>query len=482
MGDEYLLKPGHARLDAPRPRLLDRHGRPIAGGPISRRAFVKTSGGIFVAAGLGGACSGDGWAPPTPTGSLRAVVSGLDPSAASGGQVTVTALDVAGFTPITVTLPASGDSGTVPDIPVGNYRLAYTPPSDHALGVGEVNPKDTAVTANAQTTVTWAVTVAQSTIRVTVTGLAANAASGGSASILRIDISGQSPVILSIPPGGTADLGVTIGAYSVLYTPPSGYNVNSGVPNPQNLAAISGPVVVATFAVTESGGGFATPDIVNNASFETDFDGFTDWGSGTPSGVSRDTAQAFAGSFAVKKALPVTSGTDIGSQFVYRTPASDRLWGRFYFYLDAVIDGIVKFQLWFDSGFNTQFGGFGLFQNTINFAFGAEGFIGCKLINLSSAINAWHSLEVDYWRNGDPSGFPSAAIWYDGVQLTSGVATPNSPVSWIDGRLNAGKRSSSNKLGIYEVLGLLNGSPANTIPGNVWVDKVALSSVGRIGP
>ena len=106
--------------------------------------------------------------------------------------------------------------------------------------------------------------------------------------------------------------------------------------------------------------------------------------------------------------------------------------------------------------------------------------------SLNGLTGGWHSVEVDYWRNGDVSNggrdYPSIAIWVDGQQITNGAGSPAGTAIWPNGRLNYGARGSSARLGVFELLGLINGNPKNTIPGNVWIDKVSLSSRGRIAP
>lgn len=468
--------------------------RSLSDGALTRRNFVKASGGLVLATGIGGACGGDGGNGPVATGILQAIISGLDPSATAGGTVTVNALDVPGFQQRQVPLPPSGDSGPVPLIPIGNYRLAYTPPANHALAVGEANPKDRQVTEGNTTTVTWNVVASQSTVRVNVTGLNVGAADGGSALIVRTDIGGQSPVPLQIGGSGTADLGVVVGTYEVTYTPPTGYNINQGVVNPQSVNATAGNIATTTFAVTVQAQQFPTPDIVNNATFETNFDSFVNGSFTAPSGVTRDTTRAFHGTNAVRKVLVMTSGSDVGSACYFPFYAGqpfmpvlaqqhDRAWGRFYFYFDAAMNGILKFQIWEAASFSGQFGGFYCEGGNIGWAFIQEWNSQIhRFVAISSLVNGWHWLECDYWRNGDPSGFPSVGIWLDGNPVTSGINNPPSPGVWTNGRLNAGQRGSSVKLGTFNILGVLNGTPNNTVAGNVWVDRVACSSLGRIGP
>jgi len=466
------------------------------GGPMDRRRFVKTSGGILVAAGLVSACGANG-TEPVVLGTIEVMIAGLGAGLPNGGTALITRTDQSGFTPLNVTVPASG--AATADVPVGTYHAVYTPPSGYQV-VG-TNAFDVTI-SDGQTTVvnvTVAVITTQGTLRVTVTGLGATATSGGSASAQRTDIAGQSPITIPIPLNGTVDTVVPAGTYSVTFTPPTGYNLSNGVTNPQTGVVVqNNQTTTVTFGVTAAGGGggggFVTPNLVNNASFETNYDGFVTGSFTTPTGVSRDTAHAFVGNSGVKKVLPVTSGSDIGSQFYFPFYAGppfmpvaaqtlDRAWGRFYFYFDAAINGTLKFQIWEAPSFSGQFGGFYCQNGNIGWAFIQEWNSVIHFFkSVASVAGAWHSLECDYWRNGDPLGYPSVGIWLDGVQITGGLGNPPSPGFWSNGRLVAGERGSTAKLGSYNLLGVLNGAPANTIAGNVWVDNVALSSAGRIGP
>jgi len=324
---------------------------------------------------------------------------------------------------------------------------------------------------------------ATGSVQVNITGLAPGALSGGTVTITQ---AGAAPLTVPIPPGGGTKDGIPVGVYTVSYKPPDGYIVSPGTSVPTSVTIVADQTKIIDISLTVSP--FQTPNIVINASFEADFEGFTNWSAGTPTGVSRDTTRAFDGTTAIKKVLPVTGGSDIGSQFVHNAlPGFDRLWVRFYFYLDSAVDGTLKFNIWFDQSFNTQFGGLFLETGRLSaFIVDTAGSGFARLKQVSTLVNAWHSLELDYWRNGDTANggndYPSMAIYLDGTQITDSLIPLPSPMSWINGRLNFGGRTSSAKLGICELLGLLNGTPANTVPGNIWVDKVALSSLGRIGP
>ena len=460
---------------------------------LSRRDFVKKSGGLVIATGVAAACGGgDG----LTNGTVIVSITGLPGGATDFGSATVQRTDIAGQPVIPIPSLTTG-SGQV-DVPQGSYHIIYTAPSGYQ--VNGPTTFDLEVLAGQQAHVDIALTAivvnTNGTLRVSVTGLGA-APNGGIASLLRTDIAGQNAIQVNVPVSGTVDTVVTAGTWQVTYTPPGGYLLGNGVNNPQSVNVAAGATVTASYSVIVSG--FQTPDVKNNASFETDFDGFSSWAPpNPPTGVTRDTTKAFAGATAVLKVLPPTN-SDLGSQFAYSLPSHnlpsvDRLWTRFYFFLDTHIDGGIKFSRYFDAGFNVQFSGLGLggshFSDGIGFRLDPEvsavGGTDVKLISLATVIGAWHSIEVDYWRNGDTSNggndYPSAAFWLDGTQITAQLGTLPTGFSWVNGRLNAGRRNSTVKIGVWEMIGLLNGLPSNTINGNIWVDKVSISTVGRIGP
>jgi len=158
----------------------------------------------------------------------------------------------------------------------------------------------------------------------------------------------------------------------------------------------------------------------------------------------------------------------------------DRVFSRFAFYLDAPINGILKFNIFEGAGFGTQFGGLYFENGNLAWDFAQEA--GAQFFDLQSVnglVGKWHVVEVDYWRNGDPSGYPSVAIWLDGVALTGGMRTP-APGYWSNGRLYAGERRSSDRIGTANFMTVLNGTPANSVSAHLWLDAVGLST-NRMG-
>lgn len=237
-------------------------------------------------------------------------------------------------------------------------------------------------------------------------------------------------------------------------------------------------------------------NILDNASFETGWDGFTDWSAdAAPSGVSRDSTQASDGSWSIVRSWTPNPNSDVGSQLLYQFGSADRIWIRFYFKLTAPVTTVMKFARFYDTRFATSFGGFYLGSGNDVFDFGTDEENGSIVtpigVTQAQVIDGrWHSLEMDYWRNGDPTGFPSAAFWLDGQPASMPDGTPVKyacPMAatcnasfWRGGRLYSGQRVNTAKMGFIEWVATLNAG--NTTTGRVNLDNIAMSTSGRIGP
>ena len=244
-------------------------------------------------------------------------------------------------------------------------------------------------------------------------------------------------------------------------------------------------VVSGTAQSPPPSGSFATPNIVDNASFEDGWDGFVNTSlQPPPTGVTRDCTMASDGSCSVKRSW-VPSSSDVGSQFLAKIGSQDHVWVRFYFKLTSPVSTIMKFARFYDSSIATNFGGLFLKSGNNIFSFGTdqENSAVVTTIGLTQAQvidGNWHSLEFEYWRNGDPSGYPSAAFWFDGNQVSMPDGAVGMSMFWRGGRLYAGQRATSEKMSYMEWVGTLNGG--NSTTGSVNLDKIAISSAGRIGP
>ena len=251
------------------------------------------------------------------------------------------------------------------------------------------------------------------------------------------------------------------------------------------LSSATSSSIMVTAAVLPPPGGLFPPNIIDNASFETGFDGFLNTSlEPSPTGVTRDCTTAADGSCSVKRAWVPASG-DVGSQFLAKIGSQDHVWVRFYFKLTSPVSTIMKFARFYDSGINTNFGGLFLRSGNNIFSFGTdqENMAVVTTIGLTQAQvidGRWHSLEFEYWRNGDPSGFPSAAFWFDGTPVSMPDGPAGLSMFWKGGRLYAGQRNSSVRMSYMEWVGTLNGG--NNTTGSVNLDKIAISSAGRIGP
>ena len=171
------------------------------------------------------------------------------------------------------------------------------------------------------------------------------------------------------------------------------------------------------------------PDILNNASFETGFDGFSNWSfNGAPLGATRDsTTPAADGKVSLKHAWTPNPGADAGSKTASRLGGNyDHVWLRFSMRITAPITTIMKFARFYDAGFNANFGGLFLGSGDNVLTFGTTATRRTARSRPRSASHKrswidgkWHSIEMEYWRNGDPSGNPTAAFWFDGAPVSA---------------------------------------------------------------
>ena len=250
-------------------------------------------------------------------------------------------------------------------------------------------------------------------------------------------------------------------------------------------------------AGADAGCGNAT--ILDNASFETDWSGFTDWASNVPptgSMLSRANDFAFDGQWSVRRSWVPNPNGDVGAQMMSPAIMADRVWVRWHMRLTAPITSIWKYMRFADQNIG-NFGGIFMQSgaDVLGFGWDLEDSSIVTTIGLGEASVAdsqWHTLEVEYWRRGDPSGFPSAAFWWDGKPQSLPDGTPVTydcrtttgtcnKSYWSGGRLYAGERQdSTSTIGYANFLSTLNGG--NTTTGQVNVDAVSIGTCGPIGP
>lgn len=222
------------------------------------------------------------------------------------------------------------------------------------------------------------------------------------------------------------------------------------------------------------------PDLVNNASFETDFDGWLNGSGGLPSGfggatIARSTEQAFDGSWSAKSFMPA-GGSAL--QFLRFFGTQTDVYMRLYYYATNHPNDNhkwIRFQL----GFGNSIGGLytnspgspviWAFQNSnpgnVHNPFNVMGPIG-------NFNNAWHSWEINY----DVAN-ARVRFWFDDVVV---VPTPaqfgNNFV--VGDYLHSGGGFDGNvsRLNIDDTT---NGGNSNV--SNYFYDRIALSTQ-RIGP
>lgn len=252
-------------------------------------------------------------------------------------------------------------------------------------------------------------------------------------------------------------------------------------------ATVWGRAITDTATVTVTSV-YVTPNIVNNASFETTWDSFTDAtyvsdpDANSPLTIARSTEQAFAGTTSVKMTW-AASATDKAANF-YRSLGGNRdeVWVRTYFYLVAGWD-ITTIQKWCRFRNDSElFGGWFLNNSGLSWGFDAEasGVVSYIVPKVSIPTNQWNYVELHYRRNGDAQ--PNVALWLNGVpQYKANGADPAGfGLTWLDGRLYAGGRNSSSPMNRVMWVNTLNGG--NTGSGTIYLDYIGISTAGRIGP
>ena len=256
----------------------------------------------------------------------------------------------------------------------------------------------------------------------------------------------------------------------------------------------------ATVTVTVASA-FALPDLLNNATFETGWEGFVNWGYGTPSpgtgtfSISRSQDVARDGGWSAKSTFG-PNGSDANVQFAY--PFGDHLdvYARVWFYIAGAVPNNhhkwIRFQT---AGFNGVQGGLYLASSTGGITWCDAGSSPNSNVDIPLGIgiptfNAWHSIEVEYDRTGwNTARGPRVRFWYDGAVAVgptppssvtaywgddAGVPNGNGPWLYIGGP--QGSARPSNILIFDDTI-----NAGNSATGTFYYDRVAVSTQ-RIGP
>jgi hypothetical protein len=177
---------------------------------------------------------------------------------------------------------------------------------------------------------------------------------------------------------------------------------------------------------------------------------------------------------------------------VHALSSYGELWIRSYSYSvrEWSSASFHKLMLYNDCGGGNMFGGPELWvARGMRWGACAEGTTDVALKSRAHITpDTWHCRELEYRRNLD--ALPNAAIRYDNVRTVrpdghdpaaNGDATQ---VVWNNGRIywstpNNGPSNTSARLGGVDFLATRNGG--NTDSGTLYLDRIAVSSLGRIG-
>ncbi|HYC52479.1 MAG TPA: hypothetical protein VEB19_15310 [Gemmatimonadaceae bacterium] len=296
---------------------------------------------------------------------LRVVVSGVAASAPNAGSIDVLRSDIPGQSPVNFTIPISGSLETT--LQPGAYSVDYTPVTGYQLTAGQTDPRNVTLLGGQTAITTFQVTeiTAAGTLRLTVTGIDAGAANGGSAQVQRTDVGGQTPLSINVPLSGTVDSPLQPGTYSVTYTAPPGRRLTAGQTNPQSITIASSATGSVAFQIEQVP---AAVGIVFHSDWSTAV--------GTSDAAKRDTSSStpwggVRGNSSAVETL-ATAGLDAAwptaNAFVIRVPAGQSslgaAWSQPYINLGLPGNGSHRFfrmytaMLWADSHGhgNTLFG------------------------------------------------------------------------------------------------------------------------------
>jgi len=246
---------------------------------------------------------------------------------------------------------------------------------------------------------------------------------------------------------------------------------------------------------------FALPDLLNNATFETGWDGFVNWSYGTPSpgtgtfSISRSQDVARDGGWSAKSTFG-PNGADANVQFAY--PFGDHLdvYARVWFYVSGAVPNNhhkwIRFQT---AGFNGVQGGLYLASSTGGITWCDAGSSPNSNVDIPLGMgiptfNAWHSIEVEYDRTGwNTARGPRVRFWYDGAVAVGptppssvtaywgdDAGVPNGTGPWLYIGGPQGSAYPSNTLIFDDTI-----NAGNTATGTIYYDRVAVSTQ-RIGP
>jgi hypothetical protein len=482
-----------------------------------------TATGAGTAQTVGATINGSAVTTALPTVTVVAGVQAPDPTrctvrvsagvVAVGGSVTITLQakdssgnDIAGGGATVVFTATGGTStgtiSTTTDHGNGTYTATYTGTAAGTAQTVHATINGAAVTT-AMPTITVTAVQVPDPAKCTVTVAPATIAVGGTATITlqakdsagaNITVGGATVTFTATGGTSTGTISAMVdrgnGTYAATYT-------GTAAGTAQTISAtVNGAAVTTALPTITVSAGFQAPNIINNYGFESGWGPFNDGGAGSVSGAVIATDYFYEGTHSAKYAFSPSGGDSGASMYSEAQGAYDRLWVRVYMRLTARVTTTWKFirfynpsisgggkgGVWIDGGTG---------NGIICVGWDEEDQAIITTIGLTPAQvmdGNWHSLEVDFQRNGGASGFPEASFWWDGnpqYAELNGHSTVNysgsgNKSNWVNGRINAGERASSDQIAVIEWMGTLNGG--NSASGQCNLDRVGVSSLGRIGP
>jgi len=229
----------------------------------------------------------------------------------------------------------------------------------------------------------------------------------------------------------------------------------------------------STITVTASGG-YATPNIVNNASFETGWDGFTTSTGGTPTGMTRSAAWAKDGSYCIRRAWNNNGGDQSASVF-YDAGTITHVWARCWYRVTTAWPngGGFKFFRFQNVGFGDLIGVQYLNEHlTMIVQLGGQ-ISACYFSGVSGeTVGVDHSLEFEI-----DNSTRQIRAWVDGTAVNWSEYSDTAGLTSISGTTITYSSSFVPKW--LDICRVIN---PTTNSGAMNVDRVAISTAGRIGP
>ncbi len=240
--------------------------------------------------------------------------------------------------------------------------------------------------------------------------------------------------------------------------------------------------------IIPSAGGFATPDILDNVSWESGWENWEDFSTNDPAPSSgnltvlRSTAQAFSGSTSAH--VHAEQGGQIAAGFVRHLTMPTNVYFRWYFYTTAHWDSHRK---WFKMyPYPSLNGADGLFEGPNEkpywaFIDSTPGLVGNYFDDVGIiSLNTWHYWEINFDQDvGDLGTSAQVRFWFDGSVV---VPTPDvSSDNTLNGDYLVSGGAPRGDIGLVSFDDNFNGIGSTSVTLDIYYDRFAISTE-RIGP